>query len=122
MKITQEDILEYLEKCNMLQLNELVKKIEDKFDVVTVQPVQTIAVEEVQKEEKPSTVNLVLKNAGKERLKVIKFIKTEFGTPLLEAKNLVDKAPIVIKENIIPEEADKLKLKFEEVGAEMEIN
>jgi large subunit ribosomal protein L7/L12 len=122
MKITQEDILEYLEKCNMLQLNELVKKIEDKFDVVAVQPVQTIAVEEVQKEEKPSTVNLVLKNAGKERLKVIKFIKTEFGTPLLEAKNLVDKAPIVIKENIIPEEADKLKLKFEEVGAEMEIN
>lgn len=122
MKITQEDILEYLEKCNMLQLSELVKKVEDKFDVVTVQPVQTIAVEEVQKEEKPSTVNLVLKNAGKERLKVIKFIKTEFGTPLLEAKNLVDKAPIVIKENIIPEEADKLKLKFEEVGAEMEIN
>ncbi len=122
MKITQEDILEYLEKCNMLQLSELVKKVEDKFDVVTVQSVQTIAVEEVQKEEKPSTVNLVLKNAGKERLKVIKFIKTEFGTPLLEAKNLVDKAPIVIKENIIPEEADKLKLKFEEVGAEMEIN
>jgi large subunit ribosomal protein L7/L12 len=122
MKITQEDILEYLDKCNMLQLSELVKKVEDKFDVVTVQPVQTIAVEEVQKEEKPSTVNLVLKNAGKERLKVIKFIKTEFGTPLLEAKNLVDKASIVIKENIIPEEADKLKLKFEEVGAEMEIN
>jgi large subunit ribosomal protein L7/L12 len=122
MKITQEDILEYLEKCNMLQLNELVKKIEDKFDVVTVQPVQTIAVEEVQKEEKPSTVNLVLKDAGKERLKVIKLVKTEFETPLLEAKNLVDKAPIAIKENITPKEAESLKLKFEEVGAEMEIN
>ena len=122
MKITQEDILEYLEKCNMLQLNELVKKIEDKFDVVTVQSVQTIAVEEVQKEEKPSTVNLVLKNAGKERLKVIKLVKTEFETPLLEAKNLVDKAPIAIKENITPKEAESLKLKFEEVGAEMEIN
>ena len=121
MKITQEDILEYLDKCNMLQLSELVKKIEDKFDVVAVQPVQTIAVEEVQ-EEVPSIVNLVLKDAGKERLKVIKLVKTEFGTPLLEAKNLVDKAPIVIKENIIPEKADKLKLKFEEVGAEMEIN
>ena len=84
MKITQEDILEYLDKCNMLQLSELVKKIEDKFDVVTVQSVQTIAVEEVQKEEKPSTVNLVLKNAGKERLKVIKFInKNNFNKFLL---------------------------------------
>jgi len=122
MKITQEDILEYLDKCNMLQLSELVKKIEDKFDVVTVQSVQTIAVEEVQKEEKPSTVNLVLKDAGKERLKVIKLVKTEFETPLLEAKNLVDKAPIAIKENITPKEAESLKLKFEEVGAEMEIN
>ncbi len=121
MIITQEDILEYLEKCNMLQLNELVKKIEDKFDVVTVQPVQTIAVEEVQ-EEVPSIVNLVLKDAGKERLKVIKLVKTEFETPLLEAKNLVDKAPIAIKENITPKEAESLKLKFEEVGAEMEIN
>ena len=121
MKITQEDILEYLDKCNMLQLSELVKKIEDKFDVVTVQSVQTIAVEEVQKEEKPSTVNLVLKNAGKERLKVIKFIKTEFGTPLLEAKNLVDKAPIAIKENITPEEAESLKQKFEDTGAEIEV-
>ena len=122
MKITQEDILEYLDKCNMLQLSELVKKIEDKFDVVTVQSVQTIAVEEVRKEEKHSTVNLVLKNAGKERLKVIKFIKTEFGTPLLEAKNLVDKAPIAIKENITPKEAESLKQKFEDTGAEMEIN
>ena len=119
-KLTQDEILAYLEEATILELNELVKAIEDKFGVVAAAAVAGPAAAEVV-DEGPSEVTVVLSTIGDTKVKVIKAVREITGLGLVDAKKLVDGAPANIKENISPEEAEEIKNKLVEAGATVEI-
>ena len=119
-KLTQEDILAYLEEATILELNDLVKAIEDKFGVVAAAAVAAPAAEET-KDEGPSEVTVTLTTVGGTKVAVIKAVREITGLGLVDAKKLVDGAPAAIKENISPEEADQIKEKLMAAGATVEI-
>ena len=110
-KLNKEEFISALKEMSVLELNELVKAIEEEFGVTAAAPV----------EEAPSEVNVILTSAGSAKLNVIKLVREVTGLGLKEAKDLVDNAPKPIKEKVTPEEAEALKAKFVEVGAEVEI-
>ena len=112
-KLAQEDILAYLEEATILELNELVKAIEEKFGVTAAAPVAAAA--------GPSEVTVTLTDIGGTKVAVIKAVREITGLGLVDAKGLVDKAPSVIKENIKPEEAEEIKKKLMDAGASVEI-
>ena len=119
-KLTQEDILAYLEEATILELNDLVKAIEDKFGVVAAAAVAAPAAEET-KDEGPSEVTVTLTSVGGTKVALIKAVREITGLGLVDAKKLVDGAPAAIKENISPEEADQIKEKLMAAGATVEI-
>jgi len=119
-KLTQEDILAYIEEATILELNDLVKAIEDKFGVVAAAAVAAPAAEET-KDEGPSEVTVTLTSVGGTKVAVIKAVREITGLGLVDAKKLVDGAPAAIKENISPEEADQIKEKLMAAGATVEI-
>lgn len=119
-KLTQDEILAYLEEATILELNELVKAIEDKFGVVAAAAVAGPATAEVV-DEGPSEVTVTLTDIGATKVKVIKAVREITGLGLVDAKKLVDSAPAAIKENIDPEEAEEIKNKLVEAGAMVEI-
>ena len=119
-KLTQEDILAYLEEATILELNDLVKAIEDKFGVVAAAAVAAPAAEET-KDEGPSEVTVTLTSVGGTKVAVIKAVREITSLGLVDAKKLVDGAPAAIKENISPEEADQIKEKLMAAGATVEI-
>ena len=120
-KLTTDEILAYLEEATILELNELVKAIEEEFGVTAAAPVAVAGGAAAAAEEAPSEVNVILTSAGSAKLNVIKLVREVTGLGLKEAKDLVDNAPKPIKEKVTPEEAEALKAKFVEVGAEVEI-
>ncbi|MDY3036590.1 MAG: 50S ribosomal protein L7/L12 [Absicoccus sp.] len=113
-KLTQEDILAYLEEATILELNDLVKAIEDKFGVVAAAAVAAPAAAEAA-DEGPSEVTVTLTDIGQTKVKVIKAVREITGL------GLVDAAPSAIKENIDPEEAEEIKNKLVEAGATVEV-
>ena len=115
-KLTQEDILSYLEEATILELNDLVKAIEDKFGVVAAAAVAGPAAAEAV-DEGPSEVTVTLTDIGGTKVAVIKAVREITGLGLVDAKKLVDSTPAVIKENIAPEEADGIKEKLMAAGA-----
>lgn len=119
-KITSEELISSLKEMTILELNELVKAIEEEFGVSAAAPTAAAAavVEEVAE---VSEVSVMLKGAGQSKVKVIKAVREITGLGLVEAKGLVDKAPIAIKEGIKPEEAAEIKEKLVEAGADVEI-
>ena len=118
--ITHDDILAYLEGASILDLNDLVKKIEEKFGVTAAAPVAVAApVEAVQ--EGPTSVSVILTSFGESKTAVIKVVKEITGLGLVEAKGVVDKCPSPIKENISVEEAEELKKKLMDAGASVDI-
>jgi large subunit ribosomal protein L7/L12 len=119
-KLSQEDILAYLEEATILELNDLVSAIEEKFGVVAAAAVAAPAAAEVV-DEGPSEVTVVLSTIGDTKVKVIKAVREITGLGLVDAKKLVDGAPANIKENISPEEAEEIKNKLVEAGATVEI-
>lgn len=120
-KLTHEEILAYLEEANILELNDLVKAIEEKFGVTAAAPVAVAAAPEAAAETGPSTVSVILKDAGASKVGVIKVVREITGLGLVEAKGVVDKVPSPIKENISPEEAEAIKAKLMEAGASVEV-
>ena len=120
-KLTTDEILAYLEEATILELNELVKAIEEEFGVTAAAPVAVVGGAAAAAEEAPSEVNVILTSAGSAKLNVIKLVREVTGLGLKEAKDLVDNAPKPIKEKVTPEEAEALKAKFVEAGAEVEI-
>ena len=118
------EILEAIEKMSVLERSELIKAIEDKFGVSAAAPVAVAAagpaVAAVVEEEK-TEFDVVLKDAGAEKIKVIKVVREITGLGLKEAKDLVDGAPKTVKENVPKEEATSIEAKFKEVGATIEI-
>ena len=117
-------VMEIVEKMTVLELADLVKVMEDKFGVSAAAPVAAVAVAAAPAEEveEKSMFNIVLKDAGANKIGVIKVVReiTELG--LKEAKDLVDKgAGSVIKEGLTKDDSAAAKKKFEEAGATVEL-
>ena len=120
--VTEEQVIEYLESLTLVQLNELVSKLEEKWDVkaacgggVVVAAAAAAAVEE------PTEFKVILADVGSNKIAVIKEIRAITNLGLKEAKELVDGAPSTVKEGIEKAEAEELKKKLEAAGAKVEI-
>ncbi len=116
--MTHEQIIEAVEKMTVLELNDLVKTIEEKWGVsatavAVAGPVAAGAAEE------QSEFTVELTEAGAQKIAVIKVVKEVLGLGLKEAKDLVDAAPSVVKEGMKKEDAETLKAKLEEAGAKI---
>ena len=122
-KLTKEEIIASLKEMTVLELNELVKAVEDEFGVTAAAPVAAAAapVEEEEEKKGPTDVNLVLKAVGMSKVAVIKAVQAITGLGLMDAKKLVDGAPVNIKEHISPVEAEEHKKALVAAGAEVEI-
>ena len=116
-KLTHEDILAYLEEATILELNDLVKAIEEKFDVTAAAPVAVAAAADAA----PANVTVTLTDVGATKVAVIKAVREITGLGLVDAKGLVDKAPSVIKEKVSADEAKEIKEKLEAAGATVEV-
>ena len=120
--MTKEQIIEAIKEMSVLELNELVKACEEEFGVSAAAPVAVVggAAAGAAAEEK-SEFDVVLTNAGANKIKVIKAVRELTGLGLKEAKEIVDGAPGVLKEGVAKEEAEDMKAKLAEVGAEVEL-
>lgn len=120
--MSKEDMIEEIKKMTVVELADLVKAIEEEFGVSAVAAAAPAAgaAAGVAAEEKTS-FNVVLKEAGDQKIKVIKVVRDATGLGLKEAKELVDGAPKTVKENVSKDEAEELKAKFTEVGAVIEL-
>ena len=118
-----EKLLEEIDSLTVIELSELVKGIEEKYGVSAVAAAAPAAggAAAAGAEEEKSSFNVVLKEAGANKIAVIKVVRDATGLGLKEAKELVDGAPKTIKENVEKAEAEELKTKFTEVGAVIEL-
>ncbi|MDR1472989.1 MAG: 50S ribosomal protein L7/L12 [Lactobacillales bacterium] len=117
MALNIEDMIAEIEKATILELNELVKAIEEKFGVSAAAPVAVAATGDAGEDAEQTEFTVELTTIGDGKIKVIKAVREATGLGLKEAKELVDGAPLAIKENIPKEEAEALKASLEEVGA-----
>ena len=121
-KLTNEEIIASLKEMTILELNALVKAIEEEFGVTAAAPVAMAAAPAEEEGPKgPTEVTLVLKSFGASNVAVIKAVQAITGLGLIDAKKLVDAAPSNIKENISPVEAEEHKKALVAAGAEVEI-
>lgn len=125
-KLELDQIMEAIEEMTVLELSELVKKLEDKFGVSAAAPVAVAGVAPAagaaeEAAEEKTEFNVVLKEIGPEKIKVIKEVRALTGLGLKEAKAVVDESPGAIKEGVPKEEADKMKETLEAVGATIAI-
>ncbi len=120
-KFSVEEFISAIKEMSVLELNELVKAIEEEFGVSAAAPVAVAGVAAAAEEQGPSEVDVVLKSAGANKLAVIKLVREITGLGLKEAKDLVDNAPKAVKEKIDPEEAKAIADKLTEAGAEVEV-
>lgn len=118
--MTQEQIIEAVEKMTVLELNTLVKAIEEKWGVSAAAVAAAPAAGAAAGEEKTS-FNVQLADAGAQKVAVIKAVKDALGLGLKEAKDLVDAAPSMLKEGLKKEEAEALKKAVEAAGGKVEL-
>ena len=128
-EISRADVISYLENASMLEISELVKEIEEKFDIKAAAPQVAVAAggpagapEGGAAEAEKTEFSVVLKEIGGNKIQVIKAVREVTALGLKEAKELVESAPKPIKEDVKKEEADDIKKKLEEAGATVEIN
>ena len=122
--MNREEIISAIESMTILELADLVKAMEEKFGVSAAAPVAAAgaAATAAAAEEEKTEFDVVLKDVGSEKIKVIKVVREVVsGLGLKEAKELVDNAPKPIKEGVSKEVAEEIKKKFADVGAEVEI-
>jgi large subunit ribosomal protein L7/L12 len=124
--MTHEEIIAAVESMTVLELADLVKAMEEKFGVSAAAPVAVVAGgagAAAPAEEEKTEFDVVLKEAGSEKIKVIKVVREVVeGLGLKEAKEMVEAAPKTIKEGVSKEEAEKIVEKFKAAGATCEIN
>ena len=116
-----DELLETIDTLTVVELAELVKGIEEKYGVSAAAVAAPAAGAAAGAAEEKSSFNVVLKEAGANKIQVIKVVRDATGLGLKEAKELVDGAPKTVKENVSKEEAEDLKAKFTEVGAVIEL-
>lgn len=121
--MTNEEILEAIEQMNLLQVKELVDAMKEKFGVTgAIAVAGGAAAPAAAAEEEKTEFDVILKDAGAEKIKVIKVVREVVaGLGLKEAKDLVESAPKTIKEGASKEEAAKIAEQFKAVGATVEI-
>ena len=116
-----DELLETIDSLTVVELSELVKGIEEKYGVSAAAVAAPVAGGAAGAAEEKTEFNVVLKEAGANKIQVIKVVRDATGLGLKEAKELVDGAPKTVKENVKKEEAEELKAKFTEVGAVVEL-
>ena len=117
-----EELIEKIDSLTVAELAELVKAIEEKYGVSAVAAAAPVAGGAAAgAAEEKSSFNVVLKDAGANKIQVIKVVRDATGLGLKEAKELVDGAPKTVKEGANKDEAEELKAKFTEVGAVVEL-
>lgn len=126
IKLSKEaqGVLETVEKMTVLELADLVKAMEDKFGVSASAPVAVAAAgaaPAAEEEEEKSEYTIVLKEAGDQKINVIKIVREVTDLGLKDAKDLVEGAPQTVKENVAKEQAEEIKKKLEEAGATIEL-
>ncbi len=120
-------LIEEIKNLTVLELSDLIKSLEEEFGVSAAAPVTVAAAPAASgngaapEEEEKTEFNVVLKEVGPEKIKVIKVVREVTGLGLKEAKDLVDGAPKVVKENVSKDEAASIEAKFKEVGATVSI-
>ncbi|NMB28383.1 MAG: 50S ribosomal protein L7/L12 [Tissierellia bacterium] len=112
------NLIEEVKNLTVLELSELVKELEEEFGVSAQAPVAAVAAAPAAEEK--TEFDVVLSVVGQEKIKVIKAVREITGLGLKEAKAVVDSAPKAVKEGVSKEEAEEIKAKLEEVGAEVE--
>ena len=111
------EIIDHIDKLTVLELADLVKQLEEKYGVSAAAPVAMMAAPAAEKTE----FDVVLADAGPEKIKVIKAVREITSLGLTEAKSFVESAPKAIKEGVAKDEAESIKKKLEEAGAKVEI-
>jgi len=126
--ITQEQLLEAIDKMTVLELSEFIKKFEERYGVTAAAPVAVAAVPAAgaaapaaEAAEEQTEFTATLTEIGANKIPVIKVVRELTGLGLKEAKDLVDAAPKAVKEGVTKEEAEKIKAALEEQGAKVEI-
>jgi large subunit ribosomal protein L7/L12 len=125
--ITREDVVKYIENMTVLELASFVKELEEKFGVSAAAPVGMVAAmpaggaPAAAEAEEKTEFDVVLKDAGAQKIQVIKVVRSLTDLGLKEAKEAVEGAPNTIKAGVSKEEAEDAKKKLEEVGAVVEI-
>ena len=114
-----EELLEKIDSLTVAELAELVKAIEEKYGVSAVAAAAPVAGGAAAAAEEKTSFDVVLKDAGSNKIQVIKVVRDATGLGLKEAKELVDGAPKTVKEGVKKEEAEELKAKLEEQGAKV---
>ena len=127
--LTQDDLLEAIDKMTVLELSEFIKRFEDRYGVTAAAPAAVAAAPTgggdgaapAAAPEEQSEFSAVLTEVGPNKIPVIKVVRELTGLGLKEAKDLVDASPKPVKEGVAKDEADKIKAALEEVGAKVEI-
>jgi len=119
--IKKEDVLAYLESANMLEVSELIKDIEEKFGVTAAAPVAVAGgaapASDAGGAEEKTEFDVELTTVGEKKINVIKVIRTITSLGLKEAKEMVDGAPVIVKEGAAKAEAEDIQKQLEEAGA-----
>ena len=119
--MSKEEMIEEIKKMTVVELADLVKAIEEEFGVSAVAAAAPAAGAVAGAAEEKTSFDVVLTDAGANKIQVIKVVRDITGLGLKEAKDLVDGAPKTVKEGVSKEEAEELKAKFEEAGATVEL-
>ncbi|MEC0126909.1 MULTISPECIES: 50S ribosomal protein L7/L12 [Paenibacillus] len=119
--MSKEQILEAIKGMTVLELNDLVKAIEEEFGVTAAAPVAVAGGGAAAAEAEQSEFDVILTSAGASKINVIKAVREITGLGLKEAKEVVDNAPKPLKEKVSKEEAEAVKAKLEEAGATIEV-
>ena len=127
MAISREDVLGWIKQASILEVNDLVKDIEEKFGIsaAAIAPVAMAGAAGAgvgaEAAEEQTEFDVILTSFGEKKINVIKAVREVTSLGLKEAKDLVESAPKTVKEAVTKEEAEKVKAKFEAAGATMEI-
>ena len=122
--LTKEQIIDAIGGMTVLELSDLIKMVETKFDVKAAAPVAVAAAPAAgagAPAEEKTQFDVILKSSGDKKINVIKVVRSITGLGLKEAKDLVEGAPKPVKEGVSKDEAEKMKKELEENGAKVEI-
>ena len=120
-KLTTAEFIDAIKELSVLELNDLVKAIEEKFDVTAAAPVAVAAAADAGAAAEPTEVNVTLTEVGGTKVAVLKEVRESSVLELVDAKGLVDKESSVIKEQVAADEAKEKKEKLEAAGATVEV-
>ena len=125
--MTAQELIEEIKKMSVLELSEMVKALEEEFGVSAAMPMAVAAgpaagaAPAAAEEEERTEFDVILKAAGEKKIQVIKEVRALTGLGLKEAKDLVDGAPNPVKQAVTKDEAEAIKAKLEEAGADVEV-